>query len=286
MGADLLLMDERIGRRIAAQRGLRVVRLLGVLVLAKDRGLVRSVADSPVRRRTTNATKFGPEVGGDRQSRCRLTAGTRPRLSDAAYHSTTAPRGNHWACLARRKLNGIGRTTPKKNAQVDMTDRLTPAKRSWNMSRIRSQNTTPERAVRSLLHCLGYRFRLHAKALPGKPDIVLAKHRAVILVHGCFWHRHPDCRYATTPGTRTAWWQAKFAHNVQRDADVRAALAAAGWRLLTVWECELRTPDALAARLVQFLPTAPAVAPEPMPLLEAAEAPAPYGTPAPARSRG
>lgn len=160
-----------------------------------------------------------------------------------------------------------------------MTDSLTPEKRSWNMSRIRSRDTTPERAIRSLLHRLGFRFRLHAKGLPGKPDIVLAKHRAVVLVHGCFWHRHPGCRYATTPGTRTDWWQTKFTRNVQRDAAVRAALETADWRVLTVWACELRTPDALAARLVQFLRPSPASAGAPAPLLEAAEAPTPYRAP-------
>jgi DNA mismatch endonuclease (patch repair protein) len=159
-----------------------------------------------------------------------------------------------------------------------MTDTLTAAKRSWNMSRIRAQDTAPERAVRSLLHRLGYRFRLHAKRLPGKPDIVLAKHRAVVLVHGCFWHRHPGCHYATTPGTRADWWQAKFARNVQRDAEVRSALATAGWRVLTVWECELRTPDVLAARLLQFLRAAPACPAAPAALMEAAEAPAAYRT--------
>ena len=105
-----------------------------------------------------------------------------------------------------------------------MVDRLTPAERSWNMSRIRSADTAPEKTVRSLLHRRGFRFRLHPGKLPGKPDIVLPKHRAVAFVHGCFWHRHDGCRYTTMPATRSDWWLAKFSRNVARDRDVRTAL--------------------------------------------------------------
>ena len=126
------------------------------------------------------------------------------------------------------------------------------------MSRIRSKDTTPEKTVRSLLHGMGFRFRLQGKVasrlhhkgrLPGNPDMVLAKYRTVIFVHGCFWHRHEGCKYATTPGTRTDWWKAKFARNVQRDRRGQAELRSLNWQVIIVWECELRDPTALAERL-------------------------------------
>jgi DNA mismatch endonuclease (patch repair protein) len=107
------------------------------------------------------------------------------------------------------------------------------------MSRIRGRNTKPELRIRSLLHRAGFRFRLHKKGMPGRPDIVLTKYRTAIFVHGCFWHRHPACKNATTPSTRFEFWQRKFSDNVSRDARNRAELEAAGWRVLTIWECEL-----------------------------------------------
>ncbi len=128
-------------------------------------------------------------------------------------------------------------------------DGLTPEKRSWNMSRIRGRDTKPELLVRSLLHRLGYRFRLHRRHLPGTPDIVLPKYRTVIFVHGCFWHRHPGCRYAYTPKSRVEFWKTKFAANVDRDARTRRALEQAGWQVLVVWECELRDMAGLSDRL-------------------------------------
>ena len=128
-------------------------------------------------------------------------------------------------------------------------DRISKARRSWNMSRIRSGNTGPERIVRSMLHCMGYRFRLHVKDLPGKPDIVLPKYRTIIFVHGCFWHRHPACKYAYTPKSRKMFWNTKFRANVARDAEVRNRLAKLGWKVIVVWECELREPGALRERL-------------------------------------
>ncbi len=121
-----------------------------------------------------------------------------------------------------------------------MADTLTREQRSWNMSRIRGRNTGPELRLRSLLHRSGFRFRLHAKQLPGCPDVVLPKYRIAIFVHGCFWHRHPGCRNATTPSTRREFWQEKLDGNVIRDARNRAALEAAGWAVMTVWECELK----------------------------------------------
>lgn len=121
-----------------------------------------------------------------------------------------------------------------------MADTITKERRSWNMSRIRDRDTGPELRLRSLLHRAGFRFRLHAKKLPGRPDIVLPRYRTAIFVHGCFWHRHSGCRNATTPSTRVEFWQEKFDSNVRRDSRNRADLEAAGWTVMTVWECELK----------------------------------------------
>lgn len=109
------------------------------------------------------------------------------------------------------------------------------------MRRIRSSNTKPEVLLRKALHARGLRFRLHGRHLPGKPDIVLARHRVAIFVHGCFWHRHEGCKVATTPKSNTPFWVAKFERNVTRDERVRAELEAAGWRVIVSWECELDT---------------------------------------------
>lgn len=130
-----------------------------------------------------------------------------------------------------------------------MTDSLSKAKRSWNMSRVRSKDTKPELLVRSLLHRSGYRFRLHKAGLPGKPDIVLTKHKTVIFVHGCFWHRHSGCSDATTPKTRTAFWEKKFEENVARDKRTAIALRDLDWNVITVWECELKNAEKLLKRL-------------------------------------
>ena len=118
-------------------------------------------------------------------------------------------------------------------------DHLTQEKRSWNMSRIKSKDTTPERIVRSFLHRNGFRFRLHVKDLPGKPDIVLPKYKTVIEVRGCYWHRHEGCKDATTPSTNTDFWQKKFAENVARDKRTEQELKALGWNVIVVWECEV-----------------------------------------------
>lgn len=121
-----------------------------------------------------------------------------------------------------------------------MTDVHTPEQRSRNMAAIRGQNTKPEVRVRSALHALGYRFRLHKKNLPGKPDIVLPKHRLAIFVHGCFWHTH-DCRWGTViPKTRPEFWAEKRAGTVQRDERKKQELEALGWRVVKVWECQTR----------------------------------------------
>jgi DNA mismatch endonuclease (patch repair protein) len=131
-----------------------------------------------------------------------------------------------------------------------VTDVFSKAKRSEVMSRIRSRDTGPERAIRSMLHKAGFRFRLHGAALPGKPDIVLPRFRTVILVHGCFWHRHEGCRFAYVPKSRTEFWLEKFAANVARDRRTNSALRKEGWKVITVWECELSNAEHLSARLV------------------------------------
>ena len=133
-------------------------------------------------------------------------------------------------------------------------DQLNSERRSWNMSRIRGKDTEPEKMVRSLLHGLGFRFRLHQKDLPGKPDIVMTSRKTVVLVHGCFWHRHQNCRYATTPKSNSEFWQRKFQSNVERDVRQFIALTGLGWKVITVWECETRDPNLLGERLLEEIP--------------------------------
>lgn len=128
-------------------------------------------------------------------------------------------------------------------------DHLSPSARSANMARVKGKHTSPEILVRKLLHGMGKRFRLHRNDLPGTPDIVMPRHRQVIFVNGCFWHRHEGCRRATMPGTRTEFWEAKFGATVARDARNREALMAGGWGVVVVWECETRDLEALAQRL-------------------------------------
>lgn len=130
-----------------------------------------------------------------------------------------------------------------------MADRISIEHRSWNMSRIRSKDTIPEKIVRSLLHRIGVRFRLHRADLPGKPDIVLPRYHLVVLVHGCFWHRHSRCRFAYMPKSRPEFWSGKFASNVRRDRKVRRQLIRAGWNVAVVWECETQDVESLIVRL-------------------------------------
>lgn len=133
-------------------------------------------------------------------------------------------------------------------------DSLTTEKRSWNMSRIRGKDTRPEKAMRSLLHGEGYRFRLLDKTLPGKPDIVLPKYKAAIFVHGCFWHRHPGCKYAYTPKSRLDFWERKFRENVERDAKSLSLLQQQGWFPIVIWECEIkRDADAVIRKIDRIL---------------------------------
>lgn len=130
-----------------------------------------------------------------------------------------------------------------------MADNISKAHRSWNMSRIRSRDTKPEMAVRSLLHGLGYRFRMHVQKLPGVPDVVLSKYRTAIFVHGCYWHRHPSCKYAYNPKSNKTFWQKKFAANVERHKIVARQLRQDNWSVITVWECEIRDTKKLARKL-------------------------------------
>jgi DNA mismatch endonuclease (patch repair protein) len=132
-------------------------------------------------------------------------------------------------------------------------DNLESDARSRLMARVRARDTRPEMIVRAIAHQLGYRFRLHDRRLPGTPDLVFPRLSAVISVNGCFWHRHPSCRKASTPSTRQAFWNEKFARNVRRDAETRRRLEADGWSVLVIWECETRESKALAERMRSFL---------------------------------
>ena len=138
-------------------------------------------------------------------------------------------------------------------------DRLTREQRSWNMSRIRGTDTKPEVRVRSVLHRMGYRFRLHCRKLPGKPDIVLPKFETVIFVHGCFWHRHPGCRLAYTPKSRVKFWTEKFQRNVERHTEVDEQLTELGWRVILIWECETKEEQTLRSLLENVLQQSPGI---------------------------
>ena len=141
---------------------------------------------------------------------------------------------------ANGEMSGRGRKNAGNHTGNDMTDIFSPETRSRMMSGIHSKNTRPEIVVRKWLYAHGYRFRLHRKDLPGKPDIVLPRYHAVIFVHGCFWHRHEGCKYTTTPATRTEWWLNKFQHNIEHDRVVLEELQNLGWTVLIIWECQIK----------------------------------------------
>jgi len=122
-----------------------------------------------------------------------------------------------------------------------MADVHTKAQRSYNMSRIKGKNTKPEMLVRKFLHLHGFRYKLHDKTLPGKPDIVLPKYRTVIFVHGCFWHGHENCKYYVIPKTRTDWWVNKIDKNILNDLKVEKILKNEGWKIIKIWECSLKS---------------------------------------------
>ncbi len=134
-----------------------------------------------------------------------------------------------------------------------MADKLTPARRSANMRAIRSTGTKPEMLVRQLAHALGYRFRLHRKDLPGKPDLVFPSRRKVIFVHGCFWHQHAECREGRMPGSNQDYWRPKLERNQQRDAAHIENLRKTGWDVMVIWECQTRDQDQLRHGIEDFL---------------------------------
>lgn len=132
-------------------------------------------------------------------------------------------------------------------------DRISSDRRSWLMSRVSSRDTGPERVLRRILSRLGYRYRLHVRNLPGKPDIVFHGRGRAIFVHGCFWHQHPGCSKARVPRSRQDYWIPKLAKNRDRDAAIMALLEARGWSVSVVWQCETRDTDQLSERLIRFL---------------------------------
>ncbi|MGB9751205.1 MAG: very short patch repair endonuclease [Roseiflexus castenholzii] len=134
-----------------------------------------------------------------------------------------------------------------------MPDVFQPEERSRIMAKVRGENTSPERLVRSLVHRMGYRFRLHRKDLPGKPDIVLPRHKKVIFVHGCFWHQHEGCPHAARPTSNIEYWNRKLDRNMVRDRENLHKLAYLGWNVLIVWECETRDRNTLLEKLKGFL---------------------------------
>ncbi len=134
-----------------------------------------------------------------------------------------------------------------------MPDPFTSQERSRIMSRVKGRDTKPEKVVRSLLHAMGYRFRLHRKDLPGKPDIVLPKHRKAIFVHGCFWHGHVGCRRAARPESNIDFWNKKIDGNMSRDKTAQVELKKSGWDFLVIWQCEMKDTEKLRQNLEHFL---------------------------------
>src|SRR5438128_658173 len=136
-----------------------------------------------------------------------------------------------------------------------MRDQLTKERRSWNMSRIRGKDTTPEKQVRSRLHRMGYRFRLHRKDLPGNPDIVFVSRRVALFVHGCFWHRHRGCKNCTTPTNNRRFWILKLQGNAARDRKISRSLRKLGWKIHVIWECQTEDARRLEKAVNRFIKT-------------------------------
>ena len=134
-----------------------------------------------------------------------------------------------------------------------MVDVFSPEERSAIMRKVKGKDTKPELVIRSLLHKLGYRFRLHRKDLPGKPDIVLPKFKKVIFVHGCFWHGHKGCKHANRPKSNVSYWNKKIDRNIQRDKTNQSKLKDMGWDSLIIWECEITDAYKLANKICEFL---------------------------------
>jgi DNA mismatch endonuclease, patch repair protein len=150
----------------------------------------------------------------------------------------------HAALLAARRID-----------RAEMTDTLPASRRSENMSRIGSKNTKPEMIVRQLIYGMGFRYRLHARDLPGKPDLVFRNRRKIIFVHGCFWHLHPGCPEGRIPGSRQDYWAPKLNRNRTRDESHMEALRTEGWQVLVIWECETKSIKQLEERVAAFLGT-------------------------------
>lgn len=145
---------------------------------------------------------------------------------------------------------------PRDRLKRTQSDGVDPPPSRWRselMSRIRARDTVPELRVRRLVHCMGYRYRLHARELPGRPDLVFRPRRKVIFVHGCFWHRHRGCPANRLPSTRSGFWRSKLDGNVRRDRRNEAALRKKGWSVLVIWECETKNTDRVARTIRRFL---------------------------------
>lgn len=136
---------------------------------------------------------------------------------------------------------------------LGLADTLGPEERSRRMAAVKDKHSKPEMKLRSLVHRMGYRYRLHGRGLPGKPDMVFSSRKAVIFMHGCFWHRHRNCPLARMPKSRVAFWSKKLEENRKRDGRVRYKLRKMGWRVLVIWECQLRDPEKVARRVEAFL---------------------------------
>lgn len=139
-----------------------------------------------------------------------------------------------------------------------MADTVSPETRSRMMSQVRAKDTEPEKIVRSILHGMGYRYRLYSKYLPGKPDIVLSRHEKIIFVHGCFWHGHKDCDKAKRPSSNVSFWNKKLDSNIARDALIRRQLESDGWKILVIWECETYDSAELKSKINTFMKEAKA----------------------------
>jgi DNA mismatch endonuclease, patch repair protein len=155
--------------------------------------------------------------------------------------------------MAHHKVPSASGKDDCKAGEVDRWDKLTPERRSANMSRIPSRDTLPEMTVRRLIHGMGYRYRLHVSTLPGKPDVVLSRLKRIIEVRGCFWHQHPGCVDSHIPKSRVDYWEPKLKRNQRRDQTNERKLRALGWRVCVVWECQVKAAEKLAIRLARFL---------------------------------
>jgi len=134
-----------------------------------------------------------------------------------------------------------------------MSDHLSKEKRSWNMSRIKSANTSPELKLRSLLRKKGIRYRKNVKSLPGKPDIAISKDKKIIFINGCFWHQHSNCSRATMPKTNKNYWESKFKRTIKRDKENKKELKKLGWNILTLWECEIKKEKKIDKKIRLFV---------------------------------